>query len=246
MTDGSDGPPPPVGPVTTLALAASGLLLAGMVTLGLSGLLPEGDLGLGSGRSSDRGLAPVPAVAASAPELVDVAPAVAFERAGPDLPPGSLGPWEEVRGDWRAAEGRAQVEVGRDGGLAVVAAPAGTTIVQVTLAEPRSGAGVVASYRSPEDHLALVVDPSGRAVVLERVDGDAGAPVVLGQAFLQDPGEPLVLALRRDGNRVQAVANGVVVVDRVDRQRPGAERVGLVAGPGRSGQAARYDDLVVG
>lgn len=234
--------PAPVSPLGAGLLLAAVLLAAGLVAVSVSRALPH-DLRTDSAIRAD---APVPATPAPAPALVDVAPAIAFEQAGPGLPAGTLGPWEEVAGAWETAEGTARAtSTGPTGALAVVAAPADATVAQVTLTVPRAGAGLVVSYAGPDRYVALVVGRSGNTVEMVAVEGDPEAPrpLVLARASLA--GGPLVLALERRVGGVQAVANGLALGRRVVDDPGGPWRIGLVTGFRPRATEARFDDLTV-
>lgn len=247
MSAGATSAPeaPQVAPTTALVLLAAALVAAALIGVGLGGLVTVGDVVASSGRSSDEGLAPVPAAAAPPPGASSVAPAVAFAIDGSTLPPGLLGAWEETAGDWAVEGGQALVRSEQRGpSLALVETPSEARLVAITLTSPSPGAGLVVDHRGPSDHLELVVASSGRAVELRRVRPD-GPVVILGAAPLTAPGEPVVLAIERRGDEVDAIANGTRVISRVDRDRGPGARIGLTAGPGRAGEAARFDDLVV-
>lgn len=236
----------PVGLGPAMLLTAALVIGAGLVGVGVVGLFPSSGAPLMAARASIGPSVPVPTAPRAAPGLRDRRPTVAFEADGSELPGGPLGPWQEVSGDWAAGGGTAAViEGGRRSSLAVVEAPAGSTTVQVTLTGPWPSAGVVTSYVSATRYVALVVDASGRRVTMVRVDDDGDRSTTLIEAHLQSPDAPLVLALRRDGGRIEAFANGLALGRRVVRDPGGTPRVGLVAGPGQSGREPRFDDLVV-
>lgn len=243
--------PPAVAPVglgPAMLLTAALVIGAGLVGVGVVGLFPSRGAPLMAARESIGPSVPVPSSPRAAPGLRGQRPTVAFEADGSELPGGPLGPWQEVSGEWAADGGTAAVvEGGRRSSLAVVAAPAGSTTVQVTLTRPWRGAGVVTSYVSATRYVALVVDASGRRVTMVRVDGDGDgdSSTTLIEAHLQSADAPLVLALRRDGGRIEAFANGLALGRRVVRDPGGTPRVGLVAGSGESGREPRFDDLVV-
>lgn len=241
---GSRGPQPArLSTGAALVLVAAVLLVAGLVAVGVAGLVPEPDLGAGDGRVADA-RAPVPEGAVPAPGLVGVDPVATFSRPASRLPALPGGAFTEVAGTWEVgAEGAEARPAGRDPTVAVAPAP-GTTLVQVTLEVVAPGAGVVTSWEAPDRYLALVVDASGRTLSLVRAEGER-RPEVLLQARIGTPGGRLVLALRRDRARVRAIANGLDLGGRVVGPPPQEAVVGMVAGPGHSGAEARFADLTV-
>ncbi len=228
---------------TAVVLVAAALLVAALLAVGVGGLLAEPDVG-DSGLPSVEARAPVPAAPAPAPGLTGVDPLATFATPSSSLPPLPTGPFREVDGAWRVgADGAEAAPDGRADTVAVAPAPAGSTTVQVRLSAARPGAGVVASWTAPDRYVALVVDASGRNVSLLRSDG-TGRPTTLLRGVIGDPGGPLVLALRRDGNRVAAIANGLVLGRRLAPDPGGTASIGMVAGAGRSADAVRFTDLV--
>lgn len=227
-----------------LLLLVAGLVTAALVALGVGGLTEGADAGLGGVRTA-QGAVAVPPAPAPAPGLAAGGAVVAFDVRADALPPAPTGPFREEGGEWRVeADGAAVTPDGRSSPTAVVVAAADAT-VQVTLAEARPGAGVITSWSGPDCYVALVVDPSGRNLVLLRIAGES-RPDVLLTAPLSAPAGSVVMALRRDGSRVEAVANGAALGSRVvTRVREGTS-VGMVAGLGRSGQETRFTELVVG
>jgi len=228
-------------------LNAALVVVAGLVGVGVVGLIPVDDASLFLTRQESPGPSqPVPAEPRAAPGLEGRAATVAFERSGAELPGGLLGPWDEVAGGWEASDGTARIiDSGRRPNLAVIDVPDGSTTVQVTLDRAHAGAGIVTSYESSSRYVALIVDPSGQRVTMVRVEGAVGRGTTLVGAFIDDGDGPLVLALRRDGDRVGAFANGLLLGRRVVRDPGGRRRVGLVSGPGSPATAVRFDDLVV-
>lgn len=217
-----------------------------LVGVGVSGLGAEEGEQCFTSRDPVEATAAVSADPRPASGLVGVAPAAGFEKDSTDLG-GNVERWEELAGGWEAAGGRARVTSSdRLSNLAVATPRAPTTTVQVTLDRPKPGAGVVASFIDERRYVALEVDSSGRRLMLvQATDCGFGGDVLI-TATIGSADSPLVLALRRDGNRVEAIANGTSLGSRVVRAPDGPSRVGLIAGPGRSGSAARFDDLVLG
>ncbi len=234
-----------VTPGVSLLLLAAALAGAALVATGLGGLVPQGDVA-GQGPRSAEGAA-APAAPAPVPALADVAPLAPFDAVSATLPAASTGPFREAGGSWRVDDGgAAAIPAARAPATpAVVEPPPDARTVQVAVPRPRPGAGVVAAWSGPDRYVALVVDPSGRNLTLLRVL-DQDRPDVLLRVPLSAPGESLVLALRREGGRFEAIANGAVLGSRVVTGVGDGTAVGLVAGPGRSGEASRFRDLVVG
>ena len=237
-------PPARVSSGSALVLLVAVLAVGALVVVGVGGLLPDPDVGVRRVRTVQSDLA-VPALPAPVPELEGVAPAARFDEPTASLPDLPSGAFREVARAWRVGEQGAEARPsGRSSTMAVVTAPVGTDTVAVTLGEVRPGAGVVTAWTGPDDHIALVVDASGRDVTLRVADGgEVDVPL---RAALEDPGGPLVLGLRLVEGRVEAIANGVVLTSRSVRETGDGWVGGMVAGPGRAGESARFRDLTFG
>jgi hypothetical protein len=242
VTEAAAAPARPLTPVGSVVMLVAALGAAGLIAISVARLFPPDDHGLAAIEVD-----PVPAGAAGAPELEGVAPTVTFDGTGA-LAAGALGEWTTVTGAWQLADGTARAtDVGDDGALAVVTAPAGAVAAQVTLTVPRPGAGLVVSYQGPESYVALQVDRAGRAVHVGVVDGDRSLPDLLIQAPLEAPDQPVVLTLVREASGVEAIVNGVTLGHPIlDDPVEGPWSIGLVTGASPTAAEARFDDLIVG
>lgn len=238
-------PPPRVSSGAALVMLAAVLTAGALVAVGIGGLVGDVVPGVRRGRPVDSDQV-VPANPAPVPGLARVAVDAPFAVPASSLPDLPSGAFQEVSGSWRVGEQGAQAQPsGRSSTMAVATAPDGATTVAVTLAVPRPGAGVVTGWTDPEHYVALVLDSSGRNVNLLRANGGDAPDVVL-QAQVEAPGQELVLGLRLVEGRVEAIANGAVLGSRATRDLGDRLVGGMVAGPGRAGEGARFRDLVLG
>lgn len=244
--DGVDVPttsrPAPVSSGAAALLLAAAAVVAALVSVSVARLVPfaEDEDALEAAR-------PVPAEPASAEALVGVAPVITFDSAGPALPAEGLGPWSTEAGTWTVEGGVARAsDPGDEGALAVVTAPAGAAIAQVTVRDPEPGTGLVVSYLGPDSYVALQVGRTGSTVQLVEVDGRRLQPRLLIVAEVASRGSPLVLAVRRQTGGYEAIANGVRIGHRnIEGDAPEPWRIGLVTGPRRTVTGTTFDDLVV-
>ncbi|HMJ77868.1 MAG TPA: hypothetical protein VK507_17945 [Iamia sp.] len=236
--------PQPVSSGAAVVLLVAGVVVAALVSVSVARLIP-----FDADDSPQEAAQPVPVEPAGAVALEGVAPAVTFDGAGPALPDGALGSWSTEAGAWTVDGGAARpTDTAEDGALAVVTAPEGSSIAQVTLRDPTPGAGLVVSYRDPDSYIALQVGRTGRTVQLVEVDGRPRQPRVLVVADLTDPTAPLVLAVRRHLGGYEGVANGYRIGHRglEEDDEPVPWRVGLVSGVRPDATTTTFDDLVVG
>ncbi len=231
--------PAPVSPVAAAVLLVAAVVVAALVSVSVARLVPfdEDEAAVEASR-------PVPAEPAGAGFLDGVAPLATFDGSAATLPEG----WSVEAGAWAVADGAARAtDVGDEGALAVVAAPEGAEMAQVTVRDPEPGAGRVGTYGDVGSYVALQVGRTGTTVQLVQVDGRRLQPRVLITAELTSPDAPLVLALRRHLGGYEAVANG----DRIGRRSvaeegvPGPWRVGLTTGRRPTATGTAFDDLVV-
>lgn len=236
MTEATHDRAQPVAPAGAALLLTAALVVAALVSVSVARLVPDES---GDDTVTVRRDTPIPMMWAPAPGLADVTPLVTFDDG---LPEG----WETVTGEWSTVDGQAAAtDVGTEGALGVFPVPADTTAVQVTLATPRPGAGLVVGYTGPDDYVALVVGRAGQTIEMIEVDGDRGSPRRLALAPLISAVPALVIALRRAPGGMEAIANGDVFGRRIVDEPEGEQRVGLVTGFRGLAEAARFDDLTV-
>jgi len=235
--------PQPVSPGAAVVLLVAAVVVAALVSVSVARLMP-----FDADDAVLEAVQPVPVEPAGAVALEGVDPAVTFDGAGPALPDGHLGAWSVETGAWTVEGGAARAtDTGEEGALAVVTAPDGSSIAQVTLHDPTPGAGLVVSYRDPDSYIAVQVGRTGRTVQLVEVDGRPLQPRVLVVADLTDPTAPLVLAVRRHLGGYEAVANGYRIGHRgLEEDEPAPWRIGLVTGVRPDATTTTFDDLVVG
>ncbi|HEX7134599.1 MAG TPA: hypothetical protein VF228_18640 [Iamia sp.] len=244
--EAATAPTAPTAPVSSggaALLLVAAVVVAALVSVSVARLMPfdEDDAVL-------EAVAPVPLEPVGAAALDGVAPVVTFDEAGATLPDGELGPWSVEAGEWIVEGGTARAtDTAEEGALAVVTAPSGASIAQVTVRDPQPGTGLVVSYRDPDSYIALQVGRTGSTVQLVEVDGRRLQPRVLVVADLASPDAPLVLAIRRHLGGYEAVANGYRIGHRTveEEDEPDPWRIGLVTGIRPAATATTFDDLVV-
>ena len=155
------------------------------------------------------------------------------------LPPAERAPpWSIASGTWATTSGQAVAIAGSSPALATIAAESIPLRAQIQLPAASAGAGLAFDVVGPTDFLAWVALPAYGNVNLVRVAGGAVTALASSGLTAVEPG--VHLGIRLEADRVELLANGVVVAV-YDGARAGTA-VGLVA---LRSSAAAFDDFVV-
>ena len=233
-SDSGEEDEPPVSDRTTLVI---GVVMA-LVAVALVGVLiatggdDSGDVATGAGDSEARATT---AVFGTTDE---------FERADAS----ELGAltadrdWDPIAGVWGIENGNARVVTSAENrNHAVIGLGEADGAVQVRVERVTAGAGIVFRFRGPFNHWAVLAAPNGSTWNLVKVE-DAESTII-GNTGATTVADGTTVAARFEGERVEVIINGAVLLTVQDDFLSDQGKVGLTV-RGDDATEARFDDFV--